>query len=216
MSALSQISSIAAMNLRSVPQRLGASLVIAIGIAGVVAVMLSMPMGLRKTISGTRRDDRAIVVRTETAQEMSSAMSRAQGTTIMDAPGVKKNAEGKPIASAETLTVLDLPTADGSWANVMVRGVGSQALELRPELKIVQGQMFRPAVNELIIGSKTMTQFPSGLMIIGILWACAIAPHRWPLPRPPRRARTGGDGAEGDVSLKNGCWWRRRCSRARA
>lgn len=164
MSTLSQIASVTAMNMRSVPQRLGTSFVIVIGIAGVVAVllaMLAMSIGLLKTITGTGRDDRAIVVRAGSAQEMASALSRAQGNTIIDAPGVKRNAEGKPIASAETITVMDLPTADNSWANVTVRGVGPLAFELRPELKVVQGRMFRPAVNELIVGSKALLEFPT-------------------------------------------------------
>jgi putative ABC transport system permease protein len=164
MSTLSQITQISAMNLRSVPQRLGTSFVIVIGIAGVVAVMLSMlamSVGLLNTLAGAGRDDRAVVVRAGSAQELASVLSRIQGSTIMDAPGVKRNAEGKPIASAETITVMDLPTADDSWANVTIRGVGPQAFELRPELKIVEGRMFRPAVNELIVGSKTLLEFPT-------------------------------------------------------
>lgn len=178
MSALSQIASVSAMNMRSVPQRLGTSFVIVIGIAGVVAVMLSMlamSIGLLKTMSGTGRDDRAIVVRAGSAQELASALSRAQGNTIMDAPGVKRNADGKPIASAETVTVMDLPTADNSWANVTVRGVGPLAFELRPELKIVQGRMFRPAVNELIVGSKTLIEFPT----LGLGKRVKFAQNQW-------------------------------------
>jgi putative ABC transport system permease protein len=165
MSSLRQISLISAMNLRSVPQRLGTSLVIVIGIAGVVAVMLSvlaMSMGIMKTLSDTGRDDRAVVLRSGSAAELASALSRDQGNTIMDAPGVKRDAEGKPIASAETITVVDLPTAGGdSWANVTVRGVGPKLFEVRPEVKIVQGRMFRPAVHELVVGTRAITQFPS-------------------------------------------------------
>ena len=165
MSALSQITSVSAMNLRSVPQRLGTSLVIVIGIAGVVAVMLSvlaMSMGILKTISNTGRDDRAIVVRSGSQDELGSALTREQGITIMDAPGVKRDAAGKPIATAETITVVDLPTAAGdSWANVTVRGVGPKLFEVRPEVKIVAGRMLRPAVNELIVGAKALSQFPT-------------------------------------------------------
>jgi putative ABC transport system permease protein len=178
MSTLSQITSISAMNMRSVPQRLGTSFVIVIGIAGVVAVMLSMlamSMGLLKTMTGAGRDDRAIVVRAGSAQELASALSRAQGNTIMDAPGVKRNAAGKPIASAETITVMDLPTADKSWANITVRGVGPQAFELRPEIKVVQGRMFRPAVNELIVGSKSLVEFPT----LGLGKKVKFAQNEW-------------------------------------
>ena len=153
------------MNLRSVPQRLGTSLVIVVGIAGVVAVLLSvlaMSMGVLKTMSGAGRDDRAVVLRGGSASELASAISRDQGLTIMDAPGVKRDARGEPIASADTITLVDLPTKAGdSWANVTVRGVGPKILALRPEMKIVSGRMFKPAVNEFIVGTKAMSQFPT-------------------------------------------------------
>src|SRR5262245_7042653 len=165
MSAMSQITSISAMNLRSVPSRLGSSFVIVIGIAGVVAVVLSvlaMALGVRSRISSTGRADRAIVGRAGSASDLSSVITRDQGLTIMDAPGVKKDAAGQAIASADTLTVIDLPTSDGSsWANVSLRGVGPKLLELRPETKVVEGRMFKPAVHELIVGKKALSQFPA-------------------------------------------------------
>jgi putative ABC transport system permease protein len=165
MSAMSQITSISAMNLRSVPHRLGSSFVIVIGIAGVVAVVLSvlaMAIGVLSTISNTGRADRAIVVRAGSASDLSSVITRDQGLAIIDAPGVKKDASGQAIASADTLTVVDLPTSDGSsWANVSLRGVGPKLMELRPETRIIQGRLFRPAVHELIVGKKALSQFPS-------------------------------------------------------
>ena len=165
MSAMSQITSISVMNLRSVPQRLGSSFVIVIGIAGVVAVVLSvlaMAIGVLSTISNTGRTDRAIVVRAGSASDLSSVITRDQGLTIMDAPGVKKDASGQAIASADTLTVVDLPTSDGSsWANVSLRGVGPKLMALRPETKVIAGRMFKPAVHELIVGKKALSQFPS-------------------------------------------------------
>ena len=60
-------------------------------------------------------------------------LTREQALTIMDAPGVKRDADGKPIASAETITIVDLPTTgDDSWANVTVRGVGPQGVRGAP------------------------------------------------------------------------------------
>ena len=165
MNALKQITSISAMNLRSVPQRLGTSLVIVVGIAGVVAVMLSvlaMATGVLQTIAETGRADRAIVLRGGSASELASAITRDQGLTILDAPGVKRDAAGEPIGSAETITLVDLPTQAGdSWANVTVRGVGPKLFQLRPETKLVAGRPFKPAVHELIVGTKAMSQFPS-------------------------------------------------------
>ncbi len=57
MSALSQIAAVSAMNIRSLPQRVGTSSVVVIGIAGVVAVLISvlaMSTGLIKTLEKSR------------------------------------------------------------------------------------------------------------------------------------------------------------------
>lgn len=163
MSVLRQITSISSMNFKSIPQRLGTSFVIVIGIAGVVGVMLSvlaMSTGMLKTISNTGRPDRAIVLRGGSNAELASAIGRDQAQTIMDAPGVKKGTDGKPIASADSITLVEVPTEAGtSWANVTVRGVGPKIFELRPEMKIVEGRGYRPAVHELIVGSKAASQF---------------------------------------------------------
>ena len=64
MSALSQIVAVTRMNLKSVPDRLGASSVIVIGIAGVVGVLVSilaMVAGLSQMMQSTGHADRAIV-----------------------------------------------------------------------------------------------------------------------------------------------------------
>jgi putative ABC transport system permease protein len=163
MTVFKQMASITVMNLRSIPQRLGTSFVIVIGIAGVVGVLLSvlaMSAGLMKTISNTGRPDRAIVLRGGANAEISSALSREQAQTILDAPGVKHGADGKPIGSADTLTLIEIPTESGaSWANLTIRGVSPKISELRPEMKIVQGRMYRPAVHEIIVGSKAASQF---------------------------------------------------------
>jgi putative ABC transport system permease protein len=195
-STLSQITSISAMNLRSVPQRLGTSFVIIIGIAGVVAVLLSvlaMATGVMQTIANTGRADRAIILRGGSNAELSSVLSRDNATTIMDAPGVKRDADGKPIASAESLTLVELPTEQGqSWANATIRGVGPAVLALRPEMKIVQGRMFRPAVHEIIVGSKAHSQFEA----LGLGKRIAFANGDWEVVGV---FETGGDRHESEI-----------------
>lgn len=158
-----QTAAVTAMNLRSIPQRIGTSWVIVIGIAVTVAVLVSvlaMVAGFSKTLANTGRPDRAIVLRGGSVAELSSTISRDNTITIMDAPGVKKDADGKPIASAEMVAVVALPQRKtGTAANVTVRGVGTKAFELRPEIHIVAGRMFQPAVRELIVGKSALTQF---------------------------------------------------------
>jgi len=102
MNTLNQIVSVTSVNLRSLPQRLGTSMVIVIGIAGVVAVLVSvlaMSVGMINTMQSAGRDDRAIVLRNGSAAEFGSVIMPAAAQEIMDSPGVKKTSDGKPIAS---------------------------------------------------------------------------------------------------------------------
>ena len=167
-----QIFAILAMNLRTLPQRLGASSVIVIGIAGVVAVLVSllaMGAGFKHTLADGGRADRVIVLRGGSDAELNSNLTRNDSDTIGNAPGLAKDDGGKPILSRELVTVVNVPKMDtGTDANVTLRGVGSKVLQVRPELAIVGGRMFRPAVRELIAGVGAVSQF-RGLAVGSIL-----------------------------------------------
>ncbi|HEY4872794.1 MAG TPA: ABC transporter permease [Steroidobacteraceae bacterium] len=163
MSMLTQIRAVTWMNLTSIPQRLGTSSVIVVGIAGVVAVLISvlaMATGFNRTIIATGRDDRAIVLRGGSDSELASTLSREATLTIMDAPGIRKDSTGKPIASAEAVVIVDMPKkSNDSGANVTIRGVGAQAMALRPEIKLTAGRMFQRGLRELIVGLGAQAQF---------------------------------------------------------
>ncbi len=160
---LRQTLAVTAMGLRGLPSRLGNSLVIVTGIAGVVAVLVSvlaMSTGFRKTVANTGADDRAIVLRGGSNAELSSALAREQAQTIMEAAQVRRDSEGRPLASAEAVVIVNLPTrADGADANVTLRGVGGQGLAMRPEIRLVEGRLFQPAVREVMVGRSALAQF---------------------------------------------------------
>ena len=114
MSTISQITSVTAMNLRSLPRRLSTSMVIIIGSAGVVAVLVSvlaMANGMAKTLQGSGRDDRAIILRNGSASESGSALTRAAVQTVMDAPGIKHDLEGKPLLPRNPCVCSSCPSA---------------------------------------------------------------------------------------------------------
>jgi len=48
---------------------------------------------------------------------------------------------------------------DGSEVTVLLRGIGAQALSVRPEMKIIAGRMFQRSVNELIVGKAAKAQY---------------------------------------------------------
>ncbi len=159
----SQIAAVTANNLRSIPQRAGISAVIVTGIAVTVAVMVSvlaMAAGFGKTLANTGREDRAMVLRGGSQSELASTISRDNALTILDAKGIRRSVDGKVVGSAEMVGIVNLKQKNtGTKANVTLRGVGPKALELRPEIKIVSGRMFRPAVRELIVGKSALAQF---------------------------------------------------------
>ncbi len=163
MSVLNQIGVVTAMNLRNVSQRLGTSFVIVIGVAGVVAVLISvmaMSAGFSKTLATSARADRAIVLRGGAAAELNSTLSRDAVATIRDAAGIMKSGEGRPIASPESVVMVNVPKkGESTVTNVALRGIDPMGLVLRPEIKIIEGRMFQPAVREMIVGKSAQFQF---------------------------------------------------------
>lgn len=163
MSNVSQVREIVWMNLQSIPSRAGASTVIVVGIAGVVAVlvaMLSMSVGLRKTLSGTGALDRAIVLRAGSQGELASFLDRATTTLIRQDPSIARGAKGLPIASAELMVITEVPRkGQKQGTNVTLRGIEPAGFELRPELRIVAGRRPRPGIRELVVGKSAQAQF---------------------------------------------------------
>lgn len=151
------------MSLQTLPQRIGASSVIVIGIAGVVAVLVSvlaMGAGFRHTLADSGRPDRVIILRGGSDAELNSNLTRSDIDTVGNAPGLATDSGGKAVLSNELVTVVNIPKIDtGTDANITLRGVGLELSEVRPELKIVAGRMFRPAVRELIAGAGAAKQF---------------------------------------------------------
>jgi putative ABC transport system permease protein len=155
---ISQIFAITGLNLRSIPQRWGPSLVIVIGLAGVVAVftaLLAMAQGFQETLKDAGRTDNAIVLRGGSGAELNSGFGGDSADIIKLGPGIRKGSDGKPLASGEIIVITELlkkgETING--ANVTLRGVEPASFELRPQLKIIEGRTFKPGLREIIVGA---------------------------------------------------------------
>ncbi|MGH8495051.1 MAG: ABC transporter permease [Gammaproteobacteria bacterium] len=155
--------SVARIGVASIPQRWGATLVIVVGIAGVVAVLvalLAMGEGFRAMLTRTGSNDTAIVLRGGSQTELNSTITREQATLIEQAPGVARDDHDEPIASAELVLIANLPKkSSGTDANVEIRGVGTEAFDLRSNVQIVDGRRFKPGLRELIVGEGAQEQF---------------------------------------------------------
>jgi putative ABC transport system permease protein len=159
---LSQIVTVVGVNLRSIRERLGSSVVAMVGIAGVVVVflgVLSIAEGFRAAMATVGDPQTVIIMRAGSDTEMTSGLSGDTARLIMDTPGIARNERG-PIASAELFVIVGHPTKkDPSDANVPLRGVSSGALAVRPKIKIVEGRMFTEGTNEIVVGRAASRQF---------------------------------------------------------
>lgn len=163
MAGLRQIVAVTTVNIAGLRQRLWTSLVIVVGMACVVGVLLSMlsfSAGLARSIEAAAAPDRAIVIRTGGRDEYGTAITREAAVAISNAPGMRMDDDGQPIASAETLNLTPVTRRDGQLpVRIILRGVGPKAFALRPEFKLVSGRMFRPGTHELVAGTAAQAQF---------------------------------------------------------
>jgi putative ABC transport system permease protein len=160
-----QAGSVTQVGLSTLPQRIGASSVVIVGIAGVVAVLvalLAMAEGYRETLHKSGSDDTAIVMRGASAAEVMSTLDNASINVVSQAPGIARGPDGKPLASAEGVVAANLPLRGGAAdedGSAQLRGVGPQVWAVRPNVQIIAGRKFEPGRRELIAGVGAQRQF---------------------------------------------------------
>jgi putative ABC transport system permease protein len=158
-----QVLAIARVGVATVPDRVGATSVVVVGIAGVVGVFVAlqaMAAGFEATLRSAGDDETAIVLRAGADAELASGLERSSVTLIEQAPGILHDQRDVPIASAEVVVVANLPKrSTGTDANVELRGVGPEGWQLRPRVHIMQGRRFKHGLRELVVGRGALVQF---------------------------------------------------------
>jgi putative ABC transport system permease protein len=176
---LLQVAAVTLINIKSIPQRFWLSLSIVVAVALVVMVLLSflaMANGFQKTLSSSGAGDVAIVLRGGSQAEINSTVSREQVRLIEDAPGIARGPDGKPLVSAELYLVVDgVKRASRTKANLPLRGIGQEGAAVRKGIRIVEGRMFTPGANEIVVGRALLREF-AGFEIGN---AVSFATSRW-------------------------------------
>jgi len=126
---------------------------------GVLVSMLSLTIGYVQSQLKAGDPGRAIVLASGIEDETASTLTRDQVNLITDAPGIRKDSDGAPLAEGEL--VIDTPVSSraGGTTFVLTRGFGPKGLRLRPELKLISGRMFRSGSREMIAGNAARGQF---------------------------------------------------------
>jgi putative ABC transport system permease protein len=151
-------------NVRSLMQRPLSALGTALGMGLVVAVLigaLALAAGFRAALLQTGSTDHAMVLRTGADSEISSGISRDAVNILRALPEVARDASGRPLISAElvVLTNLDRLGQGGGSSNVPVRGIHPQGFAFRSQVKVVDGRMFAPGTDEVIVGQRIARRF---------------------------------------------------------
>ena len=159
-------------NVRNVLVRWKVTLFALAGISLVVAVLIAltaMANGFRKALKSTGTLENAIITQRGSGSELSSGFSRDNASIIMVDSRVKRDEQGRPMASPEMNVVAALPKrGDGTEVNVTVRGVSPMAFKVRQNIKIVEGRAFTPGLYELIAGKKAGDRY-EGLQVGGTI-----------------------------------------------
>ena len=132
------------------------------GVALVVFVftaVLMMAYGIQKTLIATGQPDNVIVTRKAATGEITSLVDGETQDVIRTLPHIADDKSGNQIISKEPVVVINLEKFSGGMSNVTVRGVSDLVLSLRPQVKIIEGQMFQFGLRELIVGSGVTGKF---------------------------------------------------------
>jgi putative ABC transport system permease protein len=126
----------------------------------VFAAVLMLAEGLRQTLVATGSFDNAIVLRASAESEVQSLLERDQAAIITSQPEIALNQEGQPLVDRELIVLFNLrKRGTNNPANVTIRGVSPLALELRPEVRLAAGRMFRPGSSEIVTGQDISKRF---------------------------------------------------------
>ena len=159
---LRQIWIVSALNFKSLKSRFWQSMVIVVGLGATIGVLLSMmsvTAGMRQAYANSGDPGRAIVVSQGADSEGQSSITRADAPVIMNAPGIAKDKDGRPLADRALNMGLPVLRKNGTKGFTTLRGFGPKGVALRPEFHLVAGRMFQFGKRELIVGVGAQAMF---------------------------------------------------------
>ncbi len=119
----------------------------------VFAAVLMLDAGLKKTLVSTGSYENAVLLRPAAQTEIQSAVYRDQASLVETLPEVARDETATPLVSKETIVLIAIPKRGSHKpANLVVRGMPAMGVRLRPQVKVIDGRMFRPGSSEVVVG----------------------------------------------------------------
>lgn len=148
---------------RNLVVRRASTLFTALGIALTVAVfcgIFSLRNGFESLYHVRGDQDIAIYLRPGATSEGESGITREQANILLkERPEIVRDAEGAPVAAAETYLAMYMERIGGGLTNVPLRGVQPRSFEVQASApRIVEGRMFQWGADEVIVGRPLTTR----------------------------------------------------------
>ncbi|OGR23518.1 MAG: multidrug ABC transporter permease [Desulfuromonadaceae bacterium GWB2_53_15] len=129
----------------------------------VFASILMLSAGLEQTLVETGSDDNIIVTRKAANSEVQSGVERQQVAIVESLPFIASGSDGLPLLAKELVVLISLvKRGSDKPANVVIRGISSTSLALRPQVRLIEGRMPRPGLAEIMAGSSIAQRFKGG------------------------------------------------------
>src|SRR5918996_240855 len=152
-----------AYTLKNLSARKLTTLLTALGMALVVyvfATVLMLSEGLEKTLVATGHEGNVVAIRRGAETEVQSSVERDQAAIIEGLSGIATSTEGKELISKEVVVLMVLAKrGTNKPSNVTIRGLSERGLELRPQVQLIEGRLFRPGSSEIVAGQKIARGF---------------------------------------------------------
>lgn len=126
----------------------------------VFTAVLMLAHGLFVTLVATGSDDNIVIIRKASQSEVTSIIMREQADIVSTFPEIKLGADNKPLFTNELYVLINLMKRDSDdKSNVTVRGVTHKSMEMRPNIKLIEGRMYQPGTAEIIAGKSIARRF---------------------------------------------------------
>jgi putative ABC transport system permease protein len=150
-------------NLRNLAARKTTTLMTALGIALTVAVLLAVSAlveGLRTSLESTGDPLHVLVQRKGSTAELNSLITRSAFQVVKSKDGIARDETGAPLASLELITIIVIESAaNPGGININLRGLTPVGFQMRRQLRLVEGRMFRSGHRELVVGKGVANRY---------------------------------------------------------
>ena len=100
----------------------------------VFATVLMLQEGLRNTLVATGSPDNVVVTRRSSGTEVQSGVDRVQAAVVESQPEIAHGTDGRAQLSKELVVLISLQKRESDQpSNVIIRGLGIEGLDLRPQ-----------------------------------------------------------------------------------